>query len=220
MGLRVAVDIVIFSVWDRDLKVLLIKREETSNAFPGHWALPGGALDQGESPLHAATRELSEETALSGCFLEQLYTFGEPGRDPREFDNGDQVISIAYYALTPAQMRHQVRPGDDAVDARWVSVTELDAFKLAFDHALILKYAVERVQGKIDYAPIARGLVPSTFTQKELREVYAAVKGERYSVSTFRRRFLRMRTDGVIAKAPGMRETGGKPAAVYRFKHD
>lgn len=218
MGLRVAVDVVIFSVWDRDLKVLLVQRSPDSNAFPGFWALPGGALDQGESPDHAAARELNEETALEGCFLEQLYTFGEPGRDPREFDNGDQVISVAYYALVPQEMRRLVRPSDDVVAAKWVSCSELGTDWLAFDHDVIIQTAIDRVKGKIDYAPIARGLVPDTFTVMELREVYAAVKGESYSVSTFRRRFKRMQTDGVIEEAPGSRETGGKPAKVFRFR--
>lgn len=216
----VTVDIVIFTVIDSDLKVLLIQRK--GHPFKGFWAIPGGFVDvgdgyqkQGESSLEAANRELAEETGLpiGSCFLEQLYTFAEPNRDPRT-----RVISIAHYALVPSNLMVFVHAGDDAAQAQWFPVSELNSLDLAFDHGKILQMAINRIQGKIDYAPIAFSLVPQTFTVAELRAVYEAVKGDKYDPSNFRRRFHRMLQDGVILPATGKRTTNGRSAQVYRFK--
>ena len=215
----VTVDVVVFTVIDSDLKVLLIKR--ASPPHEGCWAIPGGFVrvsegdDQGEGLDDAAARELSEETGLEPgtVFLEQLYTFGTPGRDPRT-----RVITVAYYALVRPDLVPLVRAGSDAAEARWFSVgEELPDLELAFDHDAILATAVERIRGKIDYAPLAFELVPPTFTIAELRAVYEAIKGHAYDPGNFRRRFMRMQTDGVIERAPGKRQTGTKPARVYRF---
>lgn len=212
----VTVDLVVFTVVDTDLKVLLVQRGV--EPYAGRWALPGGFVrvgdavrDRGESVDAAAHRELDEETGLTGVFLEQLYTFGAPGRDPRM-----RVISVAYYALVGPVRAATVRAGDDAAAVRWVSIAE-ELPELAFDHGHILATAVERIRGKLDYAPLAFELVPETFTAGELRAVYAAVKGETYSSRTFARRFQRMVADGVVKEAPGRRLTGGRPARVYRF---
>ncbi|PIE18877.1 MAG: NUDIX hydrolase [Proteobacteria bacterium] len=213
----VTVDLAVFTVIDDDLKVLLIARREPP--FQGAWALPGGFVrvgdaydDRGESVEEAAHRELAEETGLpvGAAYLEQLYTFGAPERDPRM-----RIISVAYYALLQPALAPLVTAGSDAADARWVSLAELPT--LAFDHADILEVAVARLRGKVDYAPIAFELVAETFTVAELRGVYEAIKGVTYDPGNFRRRFLRMQTDGVIAQAPGKRPTGTKPARVYRF---
>ena len=111
-----------------------------------------------------------------------------------------------------------VKAGSNAADARWFSVSaELPELDLAFDHDAILDAAVARLRGKIDYAPLAFELVPPTFTIAELRAVYEAIKGHAYDPGNFRRRFMRMQTDGVIERAPGKRQTGTKPARVYRF---
>lgn len=214
----VSVDIVVFTVIDADLKVLLIRRG--APPFEGTWALPGGFVrvsdgaDQGESLDEAAHRELSEETGLpqGSAFLEQLYTFGEPGRDPRT-----RVITVAYYALVRADLVALVRAGTDAAEARWFSVASERPQSLAFDHDRILDVALERIRGKIEYTPIGFELVPPTFTVAELRSVHEAIKGTTYDPGNFRRRFVRMQTDGVIEQAPGKRHTGTKPARVYRF---
>jgi 8-oxo-dGTP diphosphatase len=216
----VTVDIVVFTVVEAELRVLLVRRGAAP--FAGAWALPGGFVrvadaprSQGESLDQAAHRELSEETGLpqGSAFLEQLYTFGEPGRDPRA-----RVITVAYYALVRPDLVALVRAGSDAADARWFSVPgELAKAVLAFDHADILARAVARVRGKIDYAPLAFELVPPTFTVAELRAVYEAIQGTTYDPGNFRRRFVRMQTDGVIELAPGKRHTGTKPARIYRF---
>jgi 8-oxo-dGTP diphosphatase len=234
----VAVDLIIFTVLDTDLKVLLIRRK--GHPFKGCWAFPGGFVhvgdgyeDQGESLDETAHRELAEETGLpkGSCFLEQLYTFGKPGRDPRT-----RVISVSYYALVPSDLMPLIKAGDDAAEAQWFSVGDLqrdgvyetstgerflvkgsNVPELAFDHATILSTAVERIRGKIDYAPLAFALVPATFTVPELRAVYEAVKGETYDPRNFNRRFRRMLSDGVILPAPGKRPTASRPAAVYSF---
>jgi 8-oxo-dGTP diphosphatase len=216
----VTVDIVIFTVLDVDLKVLLIERG--AEPFRGHWALPGGFVqvrearsDQGEDLEAAAHRELREETGLpeGRLFLEQLYTFGRAGRDPRT-----RVITVAYYALCRPDLVPLVRAGSDAAKAGWFSwAAEVPSLELAFDHGEILETAVQRIRGKIDYAPLAFELVPPTFTVAELREVYEAIKGTTYDPANFRRRFKRMLTDRVIQPAPGKRLTASKPAKVYRF---
>lgn len=243
----VTVDLVIFTVIDADLKVLLIKRGGHPYrgcwALPGGFVDVGdGVKNQGEDVEEAAHRELEEETHLpkGSCYLEQLYTFGQAYRDPRT-----RVISVAYFALVRPTLAPLVAAGDDAADARWFSVSELwdggglgdtgevirplgesDSLGvhgslhnaiLAFDHRKILRMAIERVRGKIDYCPLAFDLVPETFTTNDLRAVYEAIKGRTYDPKNFHRRFRRMLADGVISVAPGHRNTGGKPASVYRF---
>ncbi|MBW2523854.1 MAG: NUDIX hydrolase [Deltaproteobacteria bacterium] len=215
----VTVDIVVFTVVDTDLKVLLVERG--AEPYGGRWALPGGFVqvsrgsDQGEDLEAAAHRELCEETGLprGSVYLEQLYTFGKPRRDPRT-----RVITVAHYALVRPDLVPLVRAGSDAAKARWVSVAqELGPLRLAFDHADILAMAVERIRGKVDYTPIAFELVGPTFTVAELREVHEAIKGTTYDPANFRRRFKRMQTDRIIEQAPGKRQTASKPAKVYRF---
>lgn len=231
----VTVDVVMFTVIDSDLKVLLVLRDQ--HPFKGQPALPGGFVqvgdgreDQGESLLDAAHRVLETETGLprGTGFLEQLYTFGDPGRDPRT-----RVIDVAWYALVRpdlaahsaqwrASLRVQSDPGAWGTpcaphSAQWASVAGLDPRTLAFDHAAILTCALDRIRGKIDYAPLGFELVPPTFTIPELRSVFEAVKGATYDAANFRRRFKRMLEDGLIEPAPGHRATARKPAPVYRF---
>ena len=215
----VAVDIVIFTILDADLKVLLIRREHPPHQ--GAWALPGGFVmtgsengDQGEDLADAAARQLSQETRLprGSVFLEQLYTFGRAGRDPRT-----RVISVAHYALVRPNLAPFVAAGEDTTDAVWMSVTEVDNIPLAFDHGEMLSVALDRIRGKVDYSPIAFELVPDTFSIPELRAVYEVIKGTTYDPGNFRRKFNRMVTDGIIERAPGKRITASKPAQVFRF---
>lgn len=216
----VTVDLVIFTIRNSDLKLLLIRRK--GHPFKDKWALPGGFVevgdgydDQGESLEDAAARELQEETGLpdGASYLEQLYTFGNPGRDPRM-----RVITVSYYALIRPGLAPLSTAGDDAAEAKWVSLSNLDLGDLAFDHSEIIKVAVDRIRGKVDYSPIAFRLVPEHFTVPELRGVYETIKGEVYDARNFRRRFNRMVEDGIIEKAPGKRAAKtGRPAKVYRF---
>lgn len=216
----VTVDLVIFTIVDADLKVLLIKRGE--EPYKGAWALPGGfvrvgpdAKDQGEDLESAAVRELSEETGLKpgSVFVEQLYTFGGAGRDPRQ-----RVITVAYYALVRPTLAPFVKAGGDAAHAEWMSVSRIPRLGLAFDHKEIVETALGRIRAKIDWSNIPFELVPETFTIPELRAVHETIKGTSYDPGNFRRRFKRMMTDGVIIQEPGKRITPSKPAAVYRFR--
>lgn len=220
------VDMVIFTIRHSRLMALLIERRD--DPYEGHWALPGGFVevgvgyapegDQGESLEAAAERELQEETSLErdrdGVFLEQLYTFGDPGRDPR-----GRVITVAYYALISPEAFHRVRPRSDARDAEWFDVEDLPE-KLAFDHAKILDVALRRIRGKIDYDPrLTRALLPDEFTPTEFRRVHETVKGTTYDPSNFNKRFRRMVEDGQFVELDETKEMRGpgRPARLYRF---
>ena len=222
----VTVDLVILTVLDKDLKVLLVQRNE--HPYKGRWALPGGFVrvsddrnDQGEDLDAAALRELEEETGLSKetagqFFLEQVKTFGKPGRDPRM-----RVISVAYYALVRSTLVPLIRAGGDVSQTRWFSVAELADMPregaLAFDHAEILEATLDRARADLDRGAIAFELVPETFTIQELRAVHEAIRGEPLDPGNFRKKFLRMIEDGHIEVARGKRATASKPASVYRF---
>jgi 8-oxo-dGTP diphosphatase len=217
---ELSVDAVLFTIISTQLEVLLIRRR--SPPFEGCWAIPGGFVDvaSGESLDEAAARELEEETGLraSELYLEQLYTFGAPGRDPR-----GRVISVAYYALVRPDLHAQVQAGDDASDAAWSTVADLldggGSTRLAFDHAEILETAVARIRGKIDYVPrIAISLLPAAFTAAEFRRVHEIVKGVTFDASNFHKRFRRMVADETIVKTGERRKTGGAPAELYRIE--
>jgi len=215
-----AVDMVIFTIDGMALKVLLVRRGK--EPFKNYLALPGGFVDveggedgQGESLFHAAGRELEEETGLTPdqVYMEQLYTFGDPGRDPR-----GRVISVAHYALIPPTLISKVRRkgGDDAVEAGWHDVVGIKA--LAFDHMKILDVAVERIRGKCDYEPqIVINLLPEEFTQAEFRRVHEIVKGVKFDRSNFNKRFHRMLSDGRIVKTGKQRPLGGRHGVLYRI---
>ncbi len=216
----VAVDLVILTIVDAQLRVLLVKRKE--HPFKDAWALPGGFLRvgesadaQGEDLEAAAKRELHEETGLSSdrIFLEQLYTFGKSGRDPRM-----RVVSVAYIALVRPDLAPIVRAGGDVSRAQWFVIDGLKKVELAFDHRAVVQLALERIRGKLDYSNLAFDLVPMTFTIPELRTVFAIVLAKAQDPGNFRRRFNRMLEDGLIERAPGKRITTSKPATVYRYK--
>ncbi|MEM7035075.1 MAG: NUDIX domain-containing protein, partial [Chloroflexota bacterium] len=165
----VTVDVVIFSILDEELKIMLIKRK----AWPYEemWAIPGGFVDMNESLESAAYRELAEETNVTGdeVYLEQLFTFGEPGRDPRT-----RVITVAYFALIGAD-KINPQAADDADEIGWFSVYDLPA--LAFDHAHILEYALTRLRYKLEYSAVGFQLLPEKFTLRELQDAYEIVLG-------------------------------------------
>ena len=143
-SVQVAVDIVIFTIQSGELRVLLVKRGIPP--FLAQFAIPGGFVLENESLDQAALRELKEETGVGEVYLEQLYSFGDPGRDPR-----GRVITVAYYALIAAD-RSPLVSGSDASDARWWVIRELPP--LAFDHRKILDYALERLRNKLEYTTV------------------------------------------------------------------
>ena len=199
------VDCVIFGLDDDDLKVLLIQRDH--DPFAGQWAIPGGFVDVGEAPEAAAKRELAEETGLKRIFLEQLYTFGEPDRDPRE-----HVVTIAYYALVNI-FHHKVQAATDARDAAWFPMSDLPP--LAFDHAKILATAHERLRGKVQYQPIGFELLPRAFTLSRLQHLYEAILGREIDKRNFRKKILSF---GFLEET-GQVEKGvpHRAAKLYRF---
>lgn len=210
------VDCVVFGFDPSDktapLKALLIKRLDEPHK--GKWALPGGFVnvsdeeDQGESLDVAARRELNEETGLNIEYLEQLYTFGTPGRDPR-----GRVVSVAYFALVKAA-DHQVTAGSDASDAIWVGVNNILFEGLAFDHGEILKTGLARLTAKVRWAPLGFNLLPKEFTLSELQYLYEAVLGQNLDKRNFRKRILAM---GILKEAGLTTGRLTRPARLYRF---
>lgn len=202
------VDIVAFSVQNRKLSVLLIKR--AGEPFAGMWALPGGFVEIDENLEAAAERELEEETGLCGAYLEQLYTYGTPDRDPR-----GRVVSVAHFALIPSNEPIQTSGGSDAAKAGWHTLDELPP--LAFDHAEITEYALRRLRYKLEYTAVGFQLLPDRFTLTELQQTYEIILGEELDKRNFRRRILEA---GVIEATRHKRSGEGRPAQLYRYRDD
>jgi 8-oxo-dGTP diphosphatase len=204
----VTVDVVIFTLQDQDLLVLLVQRKLAP--FADYWAIPGGFVQMGESLEAAALRELEEETSVRDVYLEQLYTFGQPDRDPRT-----RVITVAYFALVPATELSPLEAGDDAADAQWWSMYKLPS--LAFDHAEILDYALTRLRYKLEYSAVGFELLPASFTLSELQSAYEIILGEKLDRGNFRKK---LRKSAVVEPTREYRNTGGRPARLYRFRDD
>lgn len=203
----VTVDVVMMSLREKDLQVLLVKRR--SWPYEGMWAIPGGFVNMDESLEAAAKRELQEETSVQDVYLEQLYTFGAPGRDPRT-----RVITVVYFALLDSE-RLQVKAASDAADVGWFSVYELP--QLAFDHEKILQYALNRLRGKLDYTTIAFSLLPEQFTLRELQRVYEIIlhRNRKLDKRNFRKKIL---STGILEDTGEKKMEGThRPARLYRF---
>jgi 8-oxo-dGTP diphosphatase len=202
------VDCVVFGFDEGELKVLLIQR--ALEPFKGQWALPGGFVRLDETLDEAARRELEEEAGLKEVFLEQLYTFGEVDRDPRE-----RVVSVAYYALVKLAA-FTTKAATDAADAKWFPISKVP--KLAFDHAEILAAALTRLKSKVRYQPIGFELLPPKFTLSALQHLYASVLESDLDKRNFRKKVLSL---GLLVP---LKETqvGGRhrPAQLFRFDAD
>jgi 8-oxo-dGTP diphosphatase len=200
----VTVDIVIFTIRDGRLKLLLIRR--AGEPYRGKWALPGGFVEMDEDLEQAARRELEEETGVSGVYLEQLYTFGRPDRDPRE-----RVITIAYYALIPSD-KLQLRAATDAEAVGWFGMEELPP--LAFDHSEIFAMAHQRLVAKLEYSTIAFQFLSEEFTLSELQAVYETIQQAPLDKRNFRKWVLALEQ---IEETGGERRDGAhRPAKLYR----
>ena len=204
MAIRVTVDVVIFTVRDGGLHVLLVRR--AAAPYAGRYAIPGGFVHENESLDAAARRELAEETGVRDIYLEQLYSFGDPGRDPR-----GRVVTVAYFALIASQ-HTALQAGTDAAEARWFPVADVPS--LAFDHRRILDYGLERLRNKLEYTTVGFQLLPEKFTLGELQTVYEAILGKRIDKRNFRRKIGLL---GILTPLREWQHTGRKPARLYRF---
>lgn len=202
----VTTDIVIFTIQHKQLNVLLISR--ASEPFKRHWALPGGFVEIDEDLEAGALRELKEETGVSGIYLEQLYTFGRPDRDPRE-----RVITVAYYALTPINGL-KIRAASDARQIDWFAYDKLPA--LAFDHEDIINLARQRLTAKLHYSTIALQFMPGKFSLSELQQVYEVVQGGPVDKRNFRKRVLAY--DCITDTGEVRRQGNHRPARLYAVK--
>lgn len=224
--LEVGVVVVIFTLFDNDLQVPLVCRRQPPEA--GKWAVPGGTVQPEEALDAAAMRILEQETGLRDVYLEQLYTFGDPGRRPDR-----RVITIAYLAVVPADQAAAV--GQRAAKAgaipagaglappvggthsglSWWSLDDLPS--LAFDHRRIVNYALTRLRYKLEYTAVGFELLPQEFTLTELQTAYEIVLGEELDKRNFRRKILRA---GVIESSGEYRSGEGRPALLYRYRED
>ncbi len=213
--IAVTTDVVLLTVRHGRLSVLLVER--ANHPFRGMWALPGGFVDVDEDLEAAAQRELAEETgvAVEANWLEQLKTYGTPGRDPRM-----RVVTVAYLAFSAVTL--EPKGGDDARQARFFAVEDLaiadlgaaDGTPLASDHAGIIADGVERARAKLEYTTLATAFVDATFTLGDLRRVYEAVWGMPLHEANFRRKVLG--TPGFVEPTGATAPTEGRPAQLYR----
>ncbi|MEY2979271.1 MAG: NUDIX hydrolase [Prochlorotrichaceae cyanobacterium] len=202
----VTVDCVVFGLDESiNLKLLLIQRDR--EPYLEHWALPGGFVQLRESLEAAARRELQEETGVAGVYLEQLYTFGLPERDPR-----DRVISVAYYALVNLA-EYRLQAATDARDTSWFDL--LQRPPLAFDHDRIVATAIDRLRGKVRYEPIGFELLPQKFTLTQLQKLYETILGHPLDKRNFRKKLLKM--DLLIPLEEMQEGVRHRAARLYQF---
>lgn len=187
------------------LEVMLIQRDLAP--FEGRWALPGGFVREDESLEAAAERELREEAGLENIYLEQLYTFGKPGRDPR-----GHTVSVTYYALV-SPSEHAARASTDARDARWFSLDDIP--DLAFDHQQIIDVALERLRGKVRYRPIGFELLPEKFTLSQLQRLYEIILEQKLDKRNFQRKVNRMNI--LIDTGEVQQNVAHRAARFYKF---
>jgi len=200
----VAVDTVLFAIKDHALRAYLVQL--AAGPLRGKWAFPGGLVRAGEMLDAAARRELNASTGLKSAYIEQLYTFGDPSRDPRS-----HVVSVAYMALVD-DPKSVVRPREKYSEGRWFAQSELPA--LAYDHAEMAAYAAKRLRSKLGYTNIAHALLPREFTFAEFEDLYQTVLGRALDRRNFRRRVISM---DLLTEAGATRRGPHRPAALYSF---
>ncbi|MBK6265771.1 NUDIX hydrolase [Marivirga sp. S37H4] len=208
--IKVAVDAVVFGYKVKDgISILLIKRK--IDPFKGSWALPGGLVKNEETLEKAIERELKEETGVSINYLEQLYSFSEVERDPR-----NRVISVAYYGLIKPDA-FQLKASTDAVDAQWFNIKDLPP--LAFDHQHIVELAIKRLRGKITYEPIGFELLDKKFPFSDLEKLYAVVLDRPIDRRNFKKKVLKY---GFIKETDEKQNLSGagRPGFLYQFNEE
>lgn len=208
--IKVAVDAVVFGyASEHGLKVLLIKRNRPP--FINCWAIPGGLVHNDESLEEAAERELLEETGVAINYLEQLYSFGKPKRDPR-----NRVVSVAYYGLVKPDV-FELKADTDASDAQWFNITELP--ELSFDHAEILEMALQRLKAKVTYEPIGFELLEKKFPFSELEKLYRILLDRTIDRRNFRKKILKF---GFLEETNEKQvlKGAGRPGPLFQFNEE
>ncbi len=206
-GPSVTVDIIVFTLENNELKVLLVKRK--IEPFKDKWAIPGGFVRIDESLDEAALRELQEETGVKGVYLEQLYTFGNPKRDPR-----GRVITVSYIALiNSANIKLEAKT--DASEAAWFSLKKLPT--LAFDHKEILTYALKRLKWKFEYTTVAFSMLSKNFTIGEIQKMYEIVFDKKFDKRNFAKKLLSL---NILKEERIKREVSYRPPMLYSLKTD
>ena len=207
-NIKVAVDAVVFGYEEGNISVLLIKRKY--EPFKGKWAIPGGFVLNDESLEEAVERELQEETGIKINYLEQLYTFGKPSRDPR-----GRVVSVAYFGLVRPNA-FKIFASTDAEQVQWFDINELP--NLSFDHKEILKTAIERLQGKITYEPLGFELLDKKFPFSDLEKLYSTLLGRDIDRRNFRKKIINLNVldelDEKVSKG------SGRPANLFQFNQN
>ena len=214
--LGVAVDVVVFTVDGGRLKVLLTRRDR--DPFDGRWSLPGGFVGEDESADEAAELALASKAGVSGVFLEQLYTFSAPKRDPRS-----RVVAIAYYALVPqavlpsaggSRESRWLKLGTRDDESLWIGEPTDCLRPLAFDHDEILTTALQRIRGKLEYVPLGFQLLPPKFTLTDIQQVHEAILGRPVDKRNFRTKLLK---SGLVHQLDEYRKGAHRPARLFQF---
>jgi 8-oxo-dGTP diphosphatase len=205
-SIKVAVDAVVFGYDpDEGLSILLISRKY--EPFKNSWALPGGLVKEEESLEDAVRRELKEEAGIDVNYLEQLYSFGKPDRDPR-----NRVVSIAYYALVRPKDYH-LSAQTDADDAAWFNIKKVP--KLAFDHKHILEAAIKRLRGKMAYEPVGFELLDKKFPFSDLEKLYQSLLDRSLDRRNFKKKIIGY---GFIEELKeSVQRKAGRPAKLFQF---
>jgi 8-oxo-dGTP diphosphatase len=211
---KVGVDNAIFSIDTQQNRLLILLVMRQDEPFLGQWCLPGTLVRQGETLESAADRILAEKIAVNNLYLEQLYTFGGPGRDPRESADsyGVRYLSVSYFALVRYEAAELIATGVGGI--AWYPIDKLP--DLAFDHQQIIEYGYQRLRSKLEYSPIAFDILPELFTLSDIYQLYTTVLGEAFAdYSNFRNRLIKLKfleeTDGKSSRG------SGRPASLYRF---
>lgn len=207
-NIQVAVDAVVFGYSKEDgVRILLIKRKY--EPFKGRWAIPGGFVKNDESLESAVERELLEETGVKINYLEQLYTFGKPDRDPRR-----RILAVAYFGLVKSAQFEKLKASTDAEEAEWFNIKDLP--KLAFDHKEILQTAIERLRSKIKYQPIGFELLDKKFPFSDLEHLYTTLLDRPIDRRNFKKKLSHLKIlDQLSEKA---KSTGaGRPGNLFQF---
>ncbi|MGB3509338.1 MAG: NUDIX domain-containing protein [Microcoleaceae cyanobacterium] len=209
---KVGVDNVIFSVDSQQNRLLVLLVMRQKEPFLNYWSLPGTLVIKGESLEAAAYRILAEKIRVKNLYLEQLYTFGGPGRDPRESTYNYRYLSVSYFALVRFEEAELIADGVTGI--AWYPIEQVP--KLAFDHQQIVEYGYNRLRNKLEYSPVAFDVLPEKFTLGELYQLYTTILGDNFSdYSNFRARLLKL---GFLSDTGLKTSRGaGRPASLYRF---